>query len=143
MNKGFVLMLLALVMAVIGFFINEILLWTGVAFFLLLLFILLSTQKTPRRNVSKMEMDRAKLEEIKPKAQELIQVLGGRGNILGMSSCLSRVRITVDDIDVIAPDKLKELGATGMVVAGNQLQAIFGGESEPLRQAVEDILRDN
>lgn len=142
MNKGLVLMMLALVTAVIGFFISQILLYSGIAFFLLLLFILISTKKSPSRNASKSETTLAQLEEMRPKAQELIQVLGGRQNILGMSSCLSRVRITVDDIDVVVPDKLKDLGATGMVVAGNQLQAIFGGDSDPLRQAMEEILRD-
>jgi len=141
MNKGLILMVLALVMAVAGYFVNQILLYVGLGLFLILLLVFLSTRKKPVPAPSKVEVTQAKLEQFRPKALELIQVLGGKENIQAMSSCLSRIRITVDDIDTIEPEALKALGATGMVMSGNQLQAIFGGESEPLRQAVEDILR--
>jgi len=141
MNKGLLLMVLAAALAVAGYFISQIMMYVGLGIFFLLLLIFLSTKNKTPRPASKSETTQAKLEQFRPKALELIEVLGGQENIQGMSSCLSRIRITVDDIDVIEPEALKSLGATGMVVSGNQLQAIFGGESEPLRQAVEDILR--
>ncbi|MCL1950745.1 MAG: PTS transporter subunit EIIB [Turicibacter sp.] len=141
MNKGLVLMLLAVVMAVAGYFTNQIVMYTGIGVFALLLLVFLSTRKKKVKNIPKEEANQAKLEQFREKALDLIGILGGKENIQGMSSCLSRIRITVQDIDEVDPGAIKGLGATGMVMSGNQLQAIFGGDSEPLRQAVEDILR--
>ena len=141
MNKGLILMILSLIIAVVGYFTMDIIMYLGIGIFAILLLVFLSTRKRPAKPASKVEVNQAKLELYRPKALELIGILGGKDNIHAMSSCLSRIRITVDDIDAVQPEALKDLGATGMVMSGNQMQAIFGGESELLRQAVEDILK--
>ena len=141
MNKGLIFMAVSLLVAVAGYFLSPVVMYAGIGVFLILLAIFLSTKGKNKKTVSKVGVTQAALESYRPKALELIDILGGNKNILGMGSCLSRVRVTVEDMDSIDPQRLKGLGATGMVASGNQIQVIFGNESEPLRLAVEEALQ--
>lgn len=51
---------------------------------------------------------------------------GGKSNITTLDSCITRLRITVKDDAKVNPERLKQLGAAGVVIAGQGVQAIFG-----------------
>lgn len=74
-------------------------------------------------------------------AHALVQAFGGRGNIQSLDSCITRLRISVLDTDKVDQEKLKSLGANGVVMVGNGAQAIFGTHSENLMTDMEEYLR--
>ncbi len=73
-------------------------------------------------------------------AKELVLAFGGKSNIQGLDACITRLRIEVTDIDKADPDKLKAMGAAGVVMVGNNLQAIFGPKSDNLKTDMEEYL---
>jgi PTS system glucose-specific IIC component len=74
-------------------------------------------------------------------AGELVQALGGRRNIQSLDACITRLRVELVDPSLANPDRLKSLGATGVVRFSNNLQAIFGTRSENLKSDIEAYLR--
>lgn len=74
-------------------------------------------------------------------AKQLVLAFGGRGNIKNLDACITRLRVELNDIGKASPDKLKALGAAGVVTVGNGLQAIFGTRSENLKTDMEEYLK--
>jgi PTS system glucose-specific IIC component len=74
-------------------------------------------------------------------AGELVAAFGGAANIQNLDACITRLRVQLVDPRRANPDRLKALGATGVVSVGNALQAIFGTRSENLKSDMEDYLR--
>ncbi|EEE9947826.1 PTS glucose transporter subunit IIBC [Salmonella enterica subsp. enterica serovar Uzaramo] len=74
-------------------------------------------------------------------AEELVQAFGGRYNITSLDACITRLRISVVDVSKVDQEKLKKMGAAGVVVAGTGVQAIFGTKSDNLRTEMDDYLR--
>lgn len=72
---------------------------------------------------------------------QVVLALGGRGNIAALDACITRLRVGLVDISKADPDRLKALGAAGVVKVGNGLQAIFGTMSENLKTDIEEFLR--
>lgn len=62
-------------------------------------------------------------------ARQLVLAFGGRSNIISLDACITRLLVGVKDINKANPDKLKALGAAGVLVVGDQLQAIYGTQS--------------
>ena len=65
-------------------------------------------------------------------AKQLVLAFGGKSNIKSLDACITRLRVEVNDMSKASPDKLKALGAAGVVTVGSGLQAIFGTRSENL-----------
>jgi glucose PTS system EIICB or EIICBA component len=74
-------------------------------------------------------------------AQDLVLAFGGRRNIHGLDACITRLRVQLNDMSLARADRLKALGATGVVTVGNNMQAIFGTRSENLKSDMEAYLR--
>jgi len=96
--------------------------------------------KTPGREVVSAEAADYKDVIADEFAKELVLGFGGKSNIKGLDACITRLRVEVDDIDKANPDKLKAMGAAGVVVVGNNLQAIFGPRSDNLKTDMEEYL---
>ncbi|WP_374510489.1 PTS glucose transporter subunit IIBC [Niveibacterium sp.] len=75
------------------------------------------------------------------KARDLVIAFGGRGNIKSLDACITRLRIAVADPSRVDQARLKALGASGVVVVGNGIQAIFGPLSENMKGDMEDYLK--
>lgn len=74
-------------------------------------------------------------------AGELVAAFGGRSNIQSLDACITRLRVQLVDPEKANADRLKALGATGVVKVGNNVQAIFGTRSENLKTDMEVFLR--
>jgi PTS system glucose-specific IIC component len=74
-------------------------------------------------------------------ARQLVLAFGGRSNIASLDACITRLRVSVRDLARADQERLKALGATGVVVVGNGLQAIFGTRSENLKSDMEAYLK--
>jgi PTS system glucose-specific IIC component len=74
-------------------------------------------------------------------AVNLIEALGGRGNLSSLDACITRLRVSVADLSKVNQPRLKSLGAAGVVVVGNNVQAIFGPRSENLKTDIQEYLK--
>lgn len=90
--------------------------------------------------MSKADYQAAKGTNSSEKAAAILEALGGASNIETLDACMSRLRVSVHDIDEVDETKIKALGATGMFVSGNNLQAIFGTTSDQLKTQIEAIM---
>ena len=70
----------------------------------------------------------------------LVAAFGGKANIENLDACITRLRISVKTIEQVNKDELKKLGAAGVVVSGNGVQAIFGTKSDNLKTDMEAFL---
>ncbi|ATF08641.1 PTS glucose transporter subunit IIBC [Candidatus Enterovibrio altilux] len=76
-------------------------------------------------------------------AKELVMALGGKDNITGLDACITRLRIAVASTDHVDQDKLKKLGAVGVVIVGGGVQAVFGTKSDNLKAEMDEWIRNN
>jgi glucose PTS system EIICB or EIICBA component len=97
--------------------------------------------KTPGRDVEDAALTAAALPGTSTLAPELIAAFGGRENITSLDACITRLRVTVQDPKKVRVDRLKALGAAGVVIVGMSAQAIFGTRSENLKTEIEEYLR--
>ncbi|BHH84095.1 PTS glucose transporter subunit IIBC [Desulforhopalus sp. 52FAK] len=88
--------------------------------------------KTPGREDADTDVGEARDVAADTMANQLVLAFGGRSNIVSLDSCITRLRVEVADMGKTNPEKLKALGAAGVVTVGNGLQAIFGPNSENL-----------
>ena len=70
----------------------------------------------------------------------LVAAFGGRENINNLDACITRLRVGVNDINKVDQAELKKIGAAGVVIAGNGVQAIFGTKSDNLKTDMEAYL---
>jgi PTS system N-acetylglucosamine-specific IIC component len=73
-------------------------------------------------------------------AEQLIAAFGGRGNLVSVDACITRLRVEVADKDKVDKASLKNLGAAGVVEVGNSVQAVFGTQAEALKSDIQDAL---
>ena len=75
------------------------------------------------------------------KAEKIIQLLGGRENIDLVDACMTRLRVTVKDVEKVADlDAWKAEGAMGLVKKDNGIQAIYGPKADIIKSDINDIL---
>ncbi|RBP87395.1 PTS system D-glucose-specific IIA component (Glc family) /PTS system D-glucose-specific IIB component (Glc family) /PTS system D-glucose-specific IIC component (Glc family) [Cytobacillus firmus] len=71
---------------------------------------------------------------------EVLDAMGGQENIAHLDACITRLRVSVNDIKNVDKDRLKKLGASGVLEVGNNIQAIFGPRSETIKGQMKDIM---
>jgi PTS system glucose-specific IIC component len=76
-------------------------------------------------------------------AKNLVVAFGGAENISTLDACITRLRIEVADVKKVDQARIKELGAAGVMVSGNGVQAVFGTKSDVLRTEMADIIGTN
>lgn len=73
------------------------------------------------------------------KINKLIEYLGGKDNILDVQSNLSRLKVTVRDVNIVNKDGIQKLGAKGIVEIDNQLKIIYGPNAKQLKKYIKDL----
>lgn len=74
-------------------------------------------------------------------ALKVIDLLGGRDNIVDVDACMTRLRVTVKNTTLVAEQsKWKENGAVGLIVKDKGIQAIYGPKADILKSDINDIL---
>lgn len=114
--------------------------WAGVYFFLFRTVILAFDLKTPGREAEDISTGDAAVQVAHGFSRQLILAFGGKSNIKSLDACITRLRVELHDMRKASPEKLKALGAAGVVTVGNGLQAIFGTQSENLKTDMEEYL---
>ena len=118
----------------------------GIIYFALFYFaIKIFDIKTPGRGE---DIDNAQLDEIMGKsdkklkyekmAKSILNGLGGKENIISIDNCITRLRLEVDNVEIIDKEEIKSSGAVNVVVTSeNSVQVIIG----PQVQFVADELK--
>ncbi|HJV31874.1 MAG TPA: glucose-specific PTS transporter subunit IIBC [Bacillales bacterium] len=73
-------------------------------------------------------------------AANILDAMGGKQNIAHLDACITRLRVSVNDIKNVDKSRLKKLGAAGVLEVGNNIQAIFGPRSETIKGQMKDII---
>lgn len=74
-------------------------------------------------------------------AYQLVMAFGGKSNIGALDACITRLRVSVTDPSKVHQGRLKALGAAGVVVVGNNMQAIFGAKSEGYKTDMDEYMK--
>lgn len=112
--------------------------WALMYFVVFRFFILKFNLKTPGREDA-VEVDVADAAEHEF-TRQLVLAFGGKSNIVSLDACITRLRMELKDSSRANPERLKQLGAVGVVDVGSGLQAIFGTRSENLKTEMEEYL---
>lgn len=71
----------------------------------------------------------------------IIALLGGKDNIIEVDACMTRLRITVKNIETVGnSDEWKAAGAAGLVMKNTGVQAIYGPKADILKSDINDYL---
>lgn len=97
---------------------------------------------TPGREEESSDVDAVQARPVEGvMAHQLVMAFGGASNIQSLDACITRLRTSVVDVANVNQGQLKALGASGVVVVGNSMQAIFGPSSENLKTDMEIYLK--
>jgi PTS system glucose-specific IIC component len=94
--------------------------------------------KTPGRETESANVRSASGSEM---AADLVAAFGGKANITNLDACITRLRVSVADTDLVDQDKLKQIGAAGVVMVKGGVQAIFGTKSDNLKTEMDEWIR--
>ncbi|MCA1057027.1 glucose-specific PTS transporter subunit IIBC [Rossellomorea aquimaris] len=71
----------------------------------------------------------------------ILEAMGGQENIAHLDACITRLRVSVNDVKQVDKNRLKKLGASGVLEVGDNIQAIFGPKSDTIKSQMQDIIR--
>ena len=94
--------------------------------------------KTPGREEAAEDEQDAK--QVGDLPFNILEAMGGSDNIAHLDACITRLRVSVNDNKQVNKDRLKKLGAAGVLEVGNNIQAIFGPSSDSLKTQIKDII---
>ena len=99
--------------------------------------------KTPGREATSSEVaaePRTAATGTSQKAMDVLMALGGASNIQSIDACITRLRLNVVSPDLVDKNQLKKLGAAGTLQSGTNVQAIFGVESDLLKDQIKALM---
>lgn len=72
---------------------------------------------------------------------KIINLLGGPQNITDVDACMTRLRVTVADRNIVGGEEdWKKAGAMGLLVKDNGVQAVYGPKADILKSDIQDLL---
>ena len=93
--------------------------------------------KTPGREDKQSQSSQTSATEL-PYA--VLEAMGGKSNIKHLDACITRLRVEVNDKAKVDVPGLKDLGASGVLEVGNNMQAIFGPKSDQIKHEMQQIM---
>ncbi|WP_050180592.1 PTS transporter subunit IIBC [Domibacillus robiginosus] len=74
-------------------------------------------------------------------AAAIIRLLGGTDNIEDVDACMTRLRVTVKDVEKVSDEaEWKKTGALGLILKDKGVQAIYGPKADVIKSDVQDYL---
>ena len=94
--------------------------------------------KTPGREDEEVKQEQTAMSSLPSK---VLHAMGGQSNIAHLDACITRLRVEVNNKNMVNVDTLKSLGASGVLTVGNNIQAIFGPMSDQLKHDMTRIIK--
>lgn len=69
----------------------------------------------------------------------LVELLGGKDNIISTETNMSRFKVTLKDVSKANKEGIQKLGAKGIVEIDNTLKIILGSESKQLKKYIDEL----
>ena len=95
---------------------------------------------TPGREAEDEEIKVVSKSSLADTAVQVLEALGGKENIEDVDACITRLRVSVREVEKVDKVKLKTLGATAVLEVKGGVQAIFGAKADPIKQKINQIL---
>lgn len=77
--------------------------------------------------------------DVKISLNKLVDLLGGKENILNTEVEMSRFKVTLKDITKANKEGILKLGAKGVVEYEDQLKIIFGQDAKKIKKYIDDL----
>ena len=77
--------------------------------------------------------------DLKLELNKLVDLLGGKDNIIETEVEMSRFKVTLKDVTKANKEGIMKLGAKGVVEIEDQLKIIFGKEAKKLKKYMDDL----
>ena len=82
---------------------------------------------------------RGNKKDFKLEINKLVELLGGKDNIVDVESNVSRFKVTLKDVNLANKEGIMKLGAKGVVEIDDQLKIIFGKDAKKLKRYMDDL----
>ncbi len=79
-------------------------------------------------------------DSLKEEAIQVIAALGAEENIEDVDACITRLRVSVKDKNKVDRDKLKAIGAAGIIEVDGGVQVVYGAKAILYKNIIVDIL---
>lgn len=100
-----------------------------------------TTSEVNNYNVHMVKKENSLVNSIQEEAQQYIAAVGGADNLTNIDACISRLRLSVKDSNLVDEKLVKQLGASGLVRLNKQnVQVIVGTRAELIASMMKDIL---
>jgi len=73
-------------------------------------------------------------------SERILTALGGKDNVRTLDACATRLRVTVEDGEMVDEAALKETGAAGVIKKGGGVQVIYGPVVTTIKSELEEYL---
>nr|WP_078392560.1 PTS transporter subunit IIBC [Shouchella patagoniensis] len=85
------------------------------------------------------------LSKVDNRANKVIELLGGKSNIEDVDACMTRLRVTVKNVDTVAPEEdwKKQTQALGFIKKDQGVQVIYGPKADIIKSEVQDELGEH
>ena len=75
-------------------------------------------------------------------SERIVTALGGKENIRNVDSCATRLRVTVENPELVNPEALKATGASGVIAKGVGIQVVYGPRVTVIKSEVDEYLAE-
>ena len=77
--------------------------------------------------------------DFKLEVNKLVELLGGKDNIIETEAEMSRFKVTLNDVTKANKEGILKLGAKGVVEIDDQLKIIIGNQAKQLKKCIDDL----
>ena len=112
--------------------------WFFLYYFTFKFFIKKFNVMTPGREDDDKEIRVVTKETLNETAIEVYKALGGSENIEDVDACITRLRVSIRDVNKVNKARIKELGAVDVLEVAGGVQCIFGAMADPIKQRILD-----
>lgn len=77
--------------------------------------------------------------DFKLEVNKLVELLGGKDNIVETEAEMSRFKVTLKDVSKANKEGILKLGAKGVVEIDDQLKIIIGNQAKQLKKCIDDL----
>jgi phosphotransferase system IIBC component len=93
------------------------------------------------KETSDVSTNSGKIEAASKQVANIIALLGGPSNITDVDACMTRLRVSVKDPDLVGDEVAwKKAGALGLIKKGQGIQAVYGPKADVLKSDIQDAL---
>ena len=82
---------------------------------------------------------KANKKDFKLEVNKLVDLLGGKDNIIETEAEMSRFRVTLKDVSKANKEGIMKRGAKGVVEIDDQLKIIIGSGAKQLKQYIDEL----